>query len=495
MGRSKRQRNNGKSAPAQAVAEISQDMQHSGFSGANQSLNRAQVFWPSLDTRDELDSYSHQELLRKCRWLTANVGFIKGFVKNAADLVGYLLPQSKAGDAAWEKLAEAAFKNRTESASVFDRAGKFTFKKAQVMLTRQALRDGDMLTVLAESESGGAMFGFYEAHQIRNPKANPAGWLSGVLLNKEDRHLTYGLGKDKTEAVQIAADRCIYFGNFESVGNRRAYPPLAHAVNHSLDIVETWSNVKAAIKAASLFGAVREIDSNAPTGKSKQGMPGVLNRSANPVAAGEFDVAEVWGAGQIPELPAGHKMKILHDNRPSPESQQFVKSLQEDCAYGFGLPPEVVLDISALTSAGVRFVMERAARWIEMRQMDLEDWCRRVWVYVLAKEMKAGRLPYPPEGIAWWEVEFIPQRDITIDRGREGKMKMEEVAVGLGTHSAYHRSNGDDWQDQARQRIRETKFHMDECAKEGVEYDRVFAPRAGSAPHPRQTTEPVTVTE
>jgi capsid protein len=486
MGKSKRQRNRPSQAHALAAtpaAEIAPDMQYAGYSGfsaANYSLNRAQIFWPTLETRDELDTYSHQEILRKCRWLAANVGFIKGFIKNGADLVGYMTPQSICGDEKYEEILEEAFRNRTATAGVFDRAGKYNFRTAQTMLTRQALRDGDVLTILAESQAGGAMFGFYEAHQIRNPKSpGDQKWYNGILLNAEDRHIKYAIGMDKNEALPIDADRAIYFGEFDSVGNRRAYPPLAHAVNHALDITETWANVKSAIKHSSLIAAVRERDGSAPNTKSTGGLPGVLRQTGNPSAPGELDTATVWGAGQIPSLPPGEKMKILHDSRPSTQQMDFVAALKDECAYGFGIPPEVMLSIANLTGPGVRFVMERAARWIEMRQLVLEEWCRRVWVYTIAKEIKAKRIPAPPAGVQWWKVDFIPMRDITIDYGREGRMHMEEVDKGYETRSNYCRRKGKDWRDNDRQAIKEAKFRLAECQAAEVPYDLVF-PRSSS---------------
>ena len=504
MGKSKRHRHS--IAPAPTIAEalhtpaptellpadaITPDQQFSGFSAANVSLNRSTVYWPSLETRDELDTYSHQEILRKCRWLAANVGFIKGFIKNGSDLVGYLTPQSTCGDDAYEEILEAAFHRRTANASVFDRAGKYNFQTAQLMLTRQALRDGDILTILAESESKAAMFGFYEAHQIRNPKdtQQATDWYNGVLLNSADRHIAYGIGKDKNDALNIPADRCIYFGEFDSLGNRRAYPPLAHAVNHALDITETWANVKAAIKAASLLGTVFEREGNAPNSKTTAGMPGVIRPGQNPAAVGDLKVADVWGAGQIAAPDPGTKIKVLHDARPAPEQMALVKALQDECAYGFGIPPEVMLSIAELTGPGVRFVMERAARWIEMRQLVLHDWCRRVWVYTLAKEIKSGRIPAPPAGIEWWKVDFLPMRDITIDYGREGKMHMEEVNQGHGTAADYHRRKGKDWRNQTRQVVKETKFKLAECGGDRALFDLAFQRPAGSAAQAATTNQ------
>jgi capsid protein len=450
------------------------------------------MFWPTLETRDELDSFSHQELIRRIRWLAANVGFIKGFIKNASTLVGSLRPQSLV-EGEWADKAEKAFWRVAKNASVFDRSGKFNFLTAQKMLTRQSLRDGDVLTVLTESSNAAAMFAFYEAHQIRQTeKATEGDWLSGVLINPEGRHTYYSLAnpKQKTSTV-IPADRCIYFGEFDSAGNRRAIPPLAHAVNHSQDIVETWANVKAAIKAASLFGAIREREA-ASTQKSQAGMPGSILKTTSPNAPGEFNTAEVWSNAQIPQLPPGEKIKILHDNRPAPEQMAFVETLLTDIACGFGLPLEIIWKISELKSAGVRFVMEVASLWIQHRQEMLEAWARRVWIYTLAKEIKAGRLEAPPDGIAWWEVDFVPMRDITIDRGREGRMKMDEVQSGLATFSTYHREKGEDWRDSAKQRVTETAYHMELCEQMGVPYSLVFAPRAGQQSLMLDQTQPAT---
>lgn len=493
MGKSKRNRNK-RPVAASSMHGIAdphvdvvnpQDTALSGYQGANYSLSRGQLFWPTLDTRAELDSFSHFELIRRIRWMAANVGFIKGFIKNAATLVGSLTPQSTV-KGEWAQLAEKAFWRVARNAMTFDRAGKFNFITAQKMLTRQSLRDGDVLTVLTEaSTSRAAMFAFYEAHQIKqNSKSSETereGWYSGVRINAEGRHIYYAIAKDKESSAVIPADRCIYFGDFDSVGNRRAIPPLAHSVNHSQDVVETWANIKAAIKNSALFAAVRERD-NASAQKSQQGMPGTLLRRRNPSAPGEFNVAEVWAPGQIPQLPPGEKIKILNDSRPATEQMAFIDTLLTDIACGFGLPLEIIWKISDLKSAGVRFVMEVASLWIKHRQEMLEAWCRRVWVYVLAKEMKEGRLPIPDDGVEWWGVDFVPQRDITIDRGREGKMKMEEVALGMSTFSAYHREKGEDWRDEAEQRVAEAKYHMDLCEKMGVPYHAVFAPRSGQAP-------------
>ena len=41
---------------------------YSGYDGANPSPLRSQVFWNTLETREELDSFSREELMRRIRF-------------------------------------------------------------------------------------------------------------------------------------------------------------------------------------------------------------------------------------------------------------------------------------------------------------------------------------------------------------------------------------------------------------------------------------------
>ena len=132
----------------------------SGWSGANYSPDRGLIFWPTLDTRLEFDSFSRAEIMRRLRWLKANEGFIRGLIRNAATLVGYQTPQAQSGDEAWDELAEQAFRDCCMTPEVFDQAGRFDFEDAQRMRNRLRYGDGDAFTVLTERPGGRASFTF-----------------------------------------------------------------------------------------------------------------------------------------------------------------------------------------------------------------------------------------------------------------------------------------------------------------------------------------------
>jgi capsid protein len=466
-------------APTAAVETLT-PAAWSGFSGANYSPDRGIILWPDLDTRNELDSFSRSELMRRIRWLFANEGFIRGLIRNAATLVGYQTPQANSGDEEWDELAEDSFRDSCMTPEVFDHAGRFDFEDAQLMLKRSRYKDGDCFTVLTSWENGRAKFAFYEAHQLRSPENPPSTqkWQDGVLLGPGDRHLGYGFYDPNTQKViTVSARDVILSGEFDSPGNVRPIPPLAHAVNHAIDITEVWANLKKAIKTSSLFGAIREMDGTAPP-RSRTGLAGPSSRTATETAGENVESSKVWNGSQIPRLTPGEKMKILADTRPHPNVREFVSDLIRDISTGFGLPPEVIWEMGRLTGPGVRFILDVSDRWIKNQQRIDKRWCRRVWVYYIAKEIKSGRLPLPKsqngKKARWWGVGFTSQRNLTIDRGKESSSRIKEIEAGVATWAGWDDVDGNFWKDRTRQRVREVKFAQEECAAAGIDYATVF---------------------
>jgi capsid protein len=454
----------------------------SGFDGANSSTARGEIWWPDLDTRLELDTFSRQEIQRRIRWAYANTGVVKGFIRNSADFIGWLIPQAATSDHAWNEEAEQVFSDRANHAEAFDTCGKFNFKTAQSMLVRAAQKDGEALTVLTEAKNGAARHAFYETQQLANPPdTTDTNWKDGIYI-RGGRHLAYGLRDPATNLVTVVpASDVIYTGEFDSCGHHRVIPPLAHAINHAIDITEVWGFTKKAIKTASLFGAVRE-NKQASQPRARMGLTGSATTDTN--ADGDrFEVSKVWDGGQIPRLPTGEELKILSDSRPHPNQREFITDLVRDMSMGYGLPPEVIWGMLKMTGPGIRFVMDHAATWISRRQENLlRPWCSVVWARTIAKEIKAGRLRAPADP-RWWAVQWVAQRDLTIDRGKEAKTKMDAIDRGLSTMARFSQEmHGASWEDETRQRIREVRFRMDECERVGVPYEYVYPPAPGAQP-------------
>lgn len=461
----------------------------SGYDGANFTERRGNV-WMTTNTRHELDSFSRSEISRRIHWLYINVGFFRGFINNGADLIGTQMPQPQNSDEEWCVLAKQRFHDIAGTAEAFDVAGKFDYHDAQLMLSRGHLKDGDVITALTESESGAGRVAFYEAHQLESPEKAGPGWDDGVY-SQRGRHLAYGIRDNESGKTAVFSSRdIIYLGEFDCPGHHRAVPKMAHAVNHSLDITEIWADWKSGVKTSALFGAVIERPGTATQPAPKAGLPGTLGTATAPDGS-TFSRSQVWGDGTaISRLNPGETMKVVTDGRPHQNQQDLVENLMLDMATGYGLPLEVIWKMFRLTGPGVRFVMDRAGIWIKQRQKLLRRWCRRIWVYIIAKEIKAGRLRMPKDG-RWWAVKFIAQRNLTIDRSKESRQRQDAIDQALGTYEDwYEEFDGADWRTKLRQRVIEEKFLMAECEEHEVPYERVVRARQGTASSSSPATDP-----
>ena len=461
----------------------------SGYDGAQRNPTRGEVFFPDLDTRYELDAFTREELLRRIRWLYTNTGLVGGVVDNGADLIGYHRASVLNEDPDYVLRANEVIEERMGTPELFDRDGNFNFEDSQPMLSRLMLKDGDAIIVRSRGKDGGALFAFYESHQLCDPPHSSSKWRDGVRYEGGKR-VAYGLRDGDTGKVKvIEAKNVIYYGELKSPGHGRAVPRLARAVNHSIDITEVFGFLKAALKSTSLFGAVIQNKTDSvPAGLS--GMGGTRDTVKDPVTGAKIDISRVFGPGQIPELAKGREMKVITDDRPSPEAMAFVRELIRDVAQGFGLPPEVLWHMVDLTGPGVRFVMDLADRWIGNRQKPQRSYAKRAIFEVLACEIEMGRLEISAKDPKWWGLKLVAQRSLTIDRGQVSRAMLDEIDAGVGTWEGWEKIDGMGWQDRFDQRAREVAYGKRtavEIGKEyGVElsYEEVIKPRQGAATAP-----------
>jgi capsid protein len=469
----------------QVVGDLTMGALFGGFSGfhaANSSGARGEVWWPDMDTRTEMDSWSRYETQRKIRSLYANTGVFRSFVGNGADFIGWEQPQADTGDAEWNKEAEAYFADYAGTREVFDFCGKFNHATAQGMISRACLKDGEHITVLTETKGGAAQFAFYETQDLQNPKSAGPGWKDGVFFSR-GRKLAYGLRDARTGKVEVVDARNVIFaGEFDSCGHERPVPPLAHGVNHGLDLMEVNGFTKQGIKASSLVGMVRE-NKGGVVPRSRQGLAGTPGTQAIE-GEGTIEISKVWAGAQIPRMPSGEELKVLTDGRPHPNQRDFKDDLIREIAMGFRIPVEVVWKIAELTGPGVRFVLDHAANWMELRRMNiLRPWNRVVWVYTIAKAIKAGRLRRPNDP-RWWAVDWVARRSLTIDRGREARIWQEAVERGHVSHARYMQEfYGADGRGEITKVVEEARWKLDECERVKVPFEVAFrTPQGAVAP-------------
>jgi capsid protein len=450
----------------------------SGFDGANQSSRRGFIYWPTLDSKRELDTYSRTELLRKSRWLRANFGLATRICSGLADLIGYLTPVSMSGDPDWDELADDHWEDRTSSAEVIDAAGQFDIRRQQIELNKSAFGDGDILPVLIKNEADGIMLANYEAHQIASPLLADGSWIDGVKINKFRRHVAYGLREDDGTVKTISANNALYFSHPDSMGRIRPPTCLWHAVNHMQDISEILADVKLTIKVAAQLGLYIENSVENPGGhEGARSMAEALRNELIKPGDGspedprvEAKVEDLYRAhGGIANLPKGSKVGVIQDARPHPNQVALIEYLIRDISWGVGVSPELLWSIKDLGGANSRIANADLDRWIAVRLLRLKGWMKRFRAIWISNEITAGRLPEPSGSAQFWKATFIPQASITADQGRVGKLNIDLVANhmrSLQTHFA--EANGTHWLRELRQiskeksTMRELKLVMDD---------------------------------
>jgi len=427
----------------------------SSWDGANYSTNRGFIYVPTLETGRELDQYTHRELLRKARWFPKNSGFARRVVRGAGQMVGFLSPVPKTSDEKWNKLAEANFENRAGSAQVFDVSGKYNFYSIQPKLISAMIQDGDLLPVFTKTANGGAAIMVYEAHQIGNSATSPEAWKNGVLTNGYNRPLAYNILNGAGSFTVSAAD-AVLFADYESFGHTRGVTGFAHAINHLHDRIDNFREIKLQQKAANTLAFYRTRPAAAP--RKSAGMGGRLSRVAPDPSRPDvkLDLEEVMRGGKVPELGDGEEFKLLFDQRPHPNVMAFDAELIRDMSWGVGLSPEVLWFVGKINGTSNRFLLADAAQWVdEKRQLLVDLFLTRYWVYHMACEMKAGRLPRC-EDPEWWKVGWIGQPRLTVDRGRDGKLNIEMRRSGMFTLRRHYaeqfaedwKPNVDDWSEE-----------------------------------------------
>jgi len=433
-----------------------------GHQGADATMARGMVYFPEVDTRREISAFTRTEILRKVRFLFANVGFCRRLVKGMARMVAGtgLMPRPQTGDRAWNKIALARFEAVMGSAATYDLSGKYNGYRAQRVKLGCRYKDGDIATVLTRGADGRATTALFEGHQIGSGKPAPGEektMYDGVKVDRHNRALSYRLLGDDNTQVDVPAVSCLLLADLERPGQARGLSILAHAVNHLLDRTEINAYFKGSIKNSSrmgyYIGAAKDTTPN-PTPRPG-GAAG--NRRAVDLGGGQkVNIDRVFSSsgGEVQELDPGRELKILLDERPHPNTLGFLQELVRDISLGVDLSPEVLYNIVALGGSNVRYVMQDAQSFVESEQQILVDSDLGLeYIYFIADELASWRLP-PCADPEWWKHDWITPARMTVDVGRDGKLYLAQLRSGALTFRRFFGWQGlgldelDSWMDE-----------------------------------------------
>lgn len=471
-----------------------------GYAGAAQNADSGYFLVQDIDqTSLDPSELTHNELVQRARWLCKNSGFARGVINSAANMCSGLRPEPATTDSGFNRKAKDLFNRRCGklSSKVFDVGGKFNFFTMQDVLMKMHFRDGDVFPIRAKMNNRPAVL-VYESHQIGN--GNKIGlanerWRNGVLSNRHKRPIKYrvlsreGIGGEVREK-DLPAAAFMPITNPESSGMNRSPTYLYHAIQHIVDSTEITAFTKRGIKNASQIGLqlVRSAEKSGPGGLGSR-----VGRETAAEAAGreEKEKAEAEGKGKVVadkifsggeifrDNEAGEELKTLLDQRPSANQMDFLDYLKRDIAAGFGLPVEVIWNMSLLGGANTRFVLVSAQKWVDKKQELLETSFVSPWYfYFIASEITLGNLPVPSDP-NWWAHKVTKPARFSVDFGRDGRVILDQVRGGEMTDSRFYGSQGLDWEEEYRQRCEEEKRKGEICADVGISREKMDKRRGG----------------
>lgn len=398
------------------------------YEAAWQSPGRGLIFGPPTDPRRSLSGYDLSMIARKARVLESNSAEVRMIVRDMALLCGYLMPRVRSTSSTWNTEARAAFLRRVKSALTFDAAGCLSWQQAQLWLERSAVIDGDALVVALRGEDGGALFAFYEGPQIALVQGEDV--VNGVRVDKFGRPVAYalrtGAGSADADVSWIPAAQARLYRHNPRPGQPRGVSELVGAINAAQDLYELYGFHKAAAKLAASFGVVET--------RQPGGIPDASTfdamRNGDPVEGDNEPPLTINGVRAV-SLPVGHDVKILTDNRPTPEQRQLRMDLTDQLAYACGMDPVAVYHPERMGSAAARYTLQKLNDTIRDRHLDLIPLLNWMMAHVLDCEVASGRLRPCPDMASRRDVEWIPRTNWTIDKGREGQLAIQLVQAGM----------------------------------------------------------------
>jgi lambda family phage portal protein len=473
--------------------------QNASFESARQSNDRPRVYMTSLDPKKEVPSRDRRALMEAGRHARNNSGLAARIVRGIANFsVGNgLEPQAQTSDPKWNKAAEQFFLDRyCNMPFAFDRGGQFDFYRAQTAIIESMITDGEIFAQLVRSEAGNPMMRFITADHVGTSiRTEKEGWLDGVKINADNRPLAYMVNSkssgwaDGNKETEVPAEDILHIFRPHTIGALRGVSWLGTAVARIQDMAEMDNTELASAKLNSKVALTIETENAGGVG---------LGSSLRSVAVadglgGTRDIKEdliLPGVGTV-QLRKGEKLSAHEFNRPSTNYTAFKDHLARECAYSVGVSPEIIWNLANLGGTATRqALVDSDVFFRSVRQLVEYHFCMRFWRFAIWDAIRTGELTNP--GSDWYRCSWVGPQKLSVDAGRDGKLRLSLVQNGLLSPRQYFTELGQDSDQQTEDYIRDIvkrkKLVAEIAAEEGVEmsYVEVFPPAPGS-------TQPVVV--
>lgn len=476
------------------------------FDGASDSPQRSSIITFPLDSRMEIRPHERREMIKKHRSLRNNLGPVRGMIDITVRLaIGWgLQPMSKCPDRDFVRRSSAYWKRNTKSQN-FDVSAQDKEPSMQRLVLRETITDGEIFGIKVVDDFGKPQRQLIKTEQIGDPQnaSKDQNWQDGILCNSLGRPLKYNvlqstfgsqtIGLNNQRSTPVEARDILHVYNRERAHQRHGLPWGYTGLNHGIDALDIAAFEKITHKLnTAIIGTLSSPDGTVP--RSMQSL--MADNGEATAAAGERVTREATKfmdihGSKILVKKTDEAMNLFLQGRNSVNTIEFTGWLVAQYAHGFGLPVEMVVGMMQ-GSAAVRGNNELAGRFFEEVQMlMIDDWCQPNWENIIGTGMLAHAYPNdypgieplaPPEGKNWegWDtVEWRGPKNITIDRGRDGKLHLELIRAGLMTHEEYWTQLGEDPDEMDAEARAGIKSRLDAWIADGLPEDKFWLRELG----------------
>lgn len=388
--------------------------------------------------------------LSASRRLWANYDVLKGATsQKAMHAIGRAWePEFRGADRAWGEMATKWLLD--EWYPVCDARGDNYDFKTDLFLSSQCIdRDGNTAILLTETSDGYPQIQLIGIHRIgvrNNERIVAKGPYKGlrielgVIMNKAGRPVAYRiLGSDETLDEDISARDLIVKFDPEWADQALGFPAFSGSISFIRDNLQSHAWEHQAQLIASRIGMVEWNE----TGDLPADDPANLGRESTAASAGTLEKLE---GGTILKYKAGtgSKVEFTKNERPGDAWESFQDRTIRMALLGMNWPYSLCWKAEGLTGTQERSEIEKARTSIRDRQDLLEPVAKRLVGYAVSKAVKLGILP-PYTGadiggsLMW---AFSKPAEFSIDKGRDGKIEIDNYKIGWGLTRDHLAKNG-----------------------------------------------------
>lgn len=421
--------------------------------------------------REDMNSLSRQEVLRRARYFEKNSNVMKkALTILEVNVVGAgIWPMPFTAHAEWNKQALDWWTAWSESADI---TGEQNVAQMQTVAFRGQNVDGDLGAELLFDAYGRPAIELVEGHRISGSGLDARQLRSlgyrlddGVVTDTRGRALQYCVHAGDGESRMIPASRFVLFFTRKRAQQVRGMSLFESAV---LDLHDLDDLQKFEMLAAKDAASISKIINSAAGGATADGdLIGAPLAPADGQQAGQRDAyyREALGAETIYTLP-GDTYQQFRSDRPSAATTGFWEKLETKFVQGTGLSYAALSDYKgSWGGATLRAAVAADNRLFALRTAEQARRWQRVWEFAVGWAMQAGELPFNAE---FRKVRWHPPRRTTVDIGHESKALLAELQAGLETYEDAYGELGEDWRVQLEQRAKEEAFIAALAAKYNV---------------------------